>query len=65
MLGPQKKRGFQEAYSSALYIYIFTMRIHLKLYHGLYGFIVFVVVNSNTWLNMMWLIYLTGWWFGT
>jgi hypothetical protein len=38
---------------------------HLKLYHGLYDFIVFVVVNSNTWLNMMWLIYLTGWWFGT
>ena len=37
---------------------------HPKLFHGLYGFIVFVLVKSNNCLNMMWLtclIWLVVW----
>ena len=37
----------------------------LYVYQRVYGFMVFVLVNSNNWLDMMWLIYLTGCWFGT
>ena len=33
----------------------------LYVYQRVYGFMVFVLVNSNNWLDMMWLIYILNW----